>query len=217
MSPKFWADAGSGFEHPTPDYIFDACDEVFGPFTFDPATALGFHTTDVILDRGGIVVTLDGTYDASPDEHPVFRGTTTYPDRNDGLSEPWFGRVWMNHPYGREDWRWVRRAREQVRNGDADLVCALVPVKASMKWWRNYIMFGGFRDIDGNHRIRTRRPGGADLVFNIPGRVRFGDSSTGAEPYSATFSSALAVFAKPGVVDLWAAYNDLERLLGEPR
>jgi len=32
------------YEHPTPDAVFDACDKEFGPFTLDPATALGYHS-----------------------------------------------------------------------------------------------------------------------------------------------------------------------------
>ena len=43
------------FEHTTPDDLFDEMDREFGPFTLDPATALGYHTSNVILARGGTV------------------------------------------------------------------------------------------------------------------------------------------------------------------
>lgn len=53
----------------------------------------------------------------------------------DGLSKNWFGRVFMNPPYGRSISQWVEKARLEVENGNADLVVCLVPVRSDSMWW----------------------------------------------------------------------------------
>lgn len=35
----------------------------------------------------------------------------------DGLSQEWSGRCWMNPPYGREIGKWMKKALESVRGG----------------------------------------------------------------------------------------------------
>lgn len=213
MPKDFYGDLGSGSEHPTPDAIFDAADREFGPFTLDPATALGYHTSDVILDRGGDVVTIDGRYRWSGEVYPLLPAIRV--SSATGLDTPWTGRVWLNHPYGKDDWKWIKKARDSVRSGDADLVCALVPVKTQMRWWQRYVIretqsamredngIAGAKDHElaqgGFERVSytaADRKGAADIVRFIPGRLRFGDSTTGPEPYSAPFASALIVWRK---------------------
>ena len=41
-----------------------------------------------------------------------------YTPQQDGLSQPWPGRVWCNPPYGREIGRWVKKAYETAAGGD---------------------------------------------------------------------------------------------------
>lgn len=61
----------------TPKYIIDA----LGPFDLDPC---------------------------SPGERRPWDTATYHLDKeNDGLSAPWFGRIWCNPPYGRETFRWL--------------------------------------------------------------------------------------------------------------
>jgi phage N-6-adenine-methyltransferase len=40
-----------------------------------------------------------------------------YTPQQDGLSQPWPGRVWCNPPYGREIGRWVKKAYETAAGG----------------------------------------------------------------------------------------------------
>lgn len=211
-------DEGSTFEWGTPDHTFDAADAEFGPFTLDPASALGYHTSDVILARGGRIITLGGAYEAV-----AYDGDDSYgpfliedddgaPLPGDGLHDanPWTGRVWLNHPYGRSDWRWIKKAHDSVRYGDAEIVIALIPVKPQMKWWHKYVG-SEFRVMRGETSGRVipaelitgvpdsvlasvktleahteRGEYGCDFYRNIRGRLRF----KGA-PSSAPFASAL--------------------------
>lgn len=91
---------------------------------------------------------------------------------DDGLSQEWIGKCWMNPPYGREIGRWMKKAYESSRQG-ATVVC-LVPSRTDTKWWHDYAMKG-------------------QITF-IKGRLKFGDSKN-----SAPFPSAVIVFeAKNG-------------------
>lgn len=40
-----------------------------------------------------------------------------YTPEQDGLTQPWPGRVWCNPPYGRDVWRWVKKASETAAGG----------------------------------------------------------------------------------------------------
>lgn len=58
----------------------------------------------------------------------------------DGLAGEWWGRVWVNPPYGRGIGKWARKAYEEVEAGRAQLVVALLPVNSSTHWWHRYVM-----------------------------------------------------------------------------
>lgn len=45
----------------------------------------------------------------TPDVMPWKTAEHRYTKADDGLLQPWFGRVWMNPPYGREIGRWIER------------------------------------------------------------------------------------------------------------
>ena len=51
-----------------------------------------------------------GSFDLDPCGHPSWAtADTLYCLPTDGLAEPWFGRVWLNPPYGAEAWTWLDR------------------------------------------------------------------------------------------------------------
>jgi len=47
---------------------------------------------------------------------------------DDGLKKPWFGRVWLNPPYGPDTGRWIRR---MIQHGDG---IALVFSRTDASW-----------------------------------------------------------------------------------
>lgn len=95
-----------------------------------------------------------------------------YSKEEDGLKQPWSGVCWMNPPYGRTIGLWVRKAYEAARGGGA-IVVSLLPARTDTKWWRLYVMKA------------------SELRF-ISGRIKFGDSDTGAP-----FPSVIAIFGTP--------------------
>ena len=54
-----------------------------------------------------------GFFDLDPcspgDRRPWDTAVTHYSVEDDGLSQPWSGRVWLNPPYGRQAERWLER------------------------------------------------------------------------------------------------------------
>lgn len=64
-----------------------------------------------------------------------------------GLEQDWNGVCWMNPPYGREIYRWMRKALYSAEQG-ATVVC-LVPARTDTAWWHDYAMKGEVEFIRG--------------------------------------------------------------------
>jgi site-specific DNA-methyltransferase (adenine-specific) len=59
----------------------------------------------------------------------------------DGLSQEWTGRVFMNPPYGRTLAAWMRKAWEASQT-TAEVVVCLVPGRIDTAWWHDYALRG---------------------------------------------------------------------------
>lgn len=68
--------------------------------------------------------------------------------KDDGLCHAWFGNVFMNPPYGREIYKWVRKAYFESLTYGKTVVC-LLPSRTDTKWWHEYCMKGEIRFIKG--------------------------------------------------------------------
>jgi phage N-6-adenine-methyltransferase len=127
-------------EWPTPPELFAALDARYGPFTLDPC--------------------------ATPDNAKCARYFTR---ADDGLAQPWTGRVFMNPPYGSGMADWMRKAWESAESGSAEVVVCLVRASTDTRWWHDYAAHG-------------------EVEF-LRRRVRFGGAKN-----SAPFPSAVVVF-----------------------
>ena len=132
-------------EWATPQDLFDRLNEQYGPFTLDPCSS---------------------DFNAKCFDH--------YTYWEDGLSQRWDGRVFMNPPYGRQIVKWVKKAYEAARDNGAVVVC-LLPARTDTAWWHDYCERGA--------------------VTFIRGRVKF----SGAK-WNAPFPSAIVVFRNLKVV-----------------
>jgi phage N-6-adenine-methyltransferase len=130
-------------EWPTHPETFARLVAQYGPFTLDPC--------------------------ATPENAKC---PTYFTREQDGLRQPWTGRVFMNPPYGRTLGAWVRKALGSVRSGDAELVVCLVPARVDTAWWHDCVIPYG------------------EVQF-LRGRLRF----VGAEN-NAPFPSAVVVFRR---------------------
>jgi phage N-6-adenine-methyltransferase len=108
----------------TPPEILADLEREFGPFTLDPCC-----------------------------RQQTAKAPRFYTRDDDGLLQPWFGRVWLNPPYSNPG-PWLKKAKEVVRNGTCELVVALLPASTDTAWFHDYVL--------GHAEIRFKR-----------GRVRF--------------------------------------------
>ena len=109
-------------EWATPQKVFDKLAAEYGPFDLDPC--------------------------ATPENAkcPVF-----YTCHDNGLMLPWFGRVFMNPPYGRVIGQWMRKAYEESVRG-VFVVC-LIPARTDTIWWHEYAMKGKVEFLRGRIRF----------------------------------------------------------------
>lgn len=104
-----------------------------------------------------------------------------YTKEQDGLLQPWVGRVWCNPPYGRQIGKWVARARQAAMSGEAEIVVMLLPARTDTRWWHDYIW---------DERTHQPRPG--VRVRLLRGRIKFIGTKRGSAP----FPSAVVIFTK---------------------
>ena len=86
---------------------------------------------------------------AAPDPKPWPTAERHYTLPTDGLIEPWFGRVWVNPPYGNAAWEWLHKLADHGRG------TALVFART---------------DVRGFHESVWQR---ADAVLFLRGRLSF--------------------------------------------
>jgi phage N-6-adenine-methyltransferase len=124
----------------TPAGLFQDISDRWGPFDLDPC--------------------------ATPENAKCARFLTP---EDDGLSQPWSGRVFMNPPYGRAITHWIRKAWEEAHRPGV-VVVGLLPARTDTRWFHDHIE-------------------GCAAVHFLKGRVRF----EGA-PASAPFPSMIVVW-----------------------
>lgn len=92
------------------------------------------HIIDRALDFFGGQIDLD----PASNEHSLVPAITAFDRKIDGLKQDWFGRVWLNPPYGRE-WlpKFIDKAIEEFAEGAADEILILVPARTDTKWHRS--------------------------------------------------------------------------------
>ena len=69
----------------------------------------------------------------SPIERPWDMAANHYTIEDDGLSQPWHGRVWCNPPYGRETGKWLNKCAE---HGNAT---ALIFARTETADWQSHV------------------------------------------------------------------------------
>ena len=62
-----------------------------------------------------------------------------FTEDDDGLTQPWHGRVYINPPYGPAIAAWTAKAIDEVTAGRANVVIGLVPARTDTRWWHTTI------------------------------------------------------------------------------
>jgi len=97
-------------EHYTPKKIIDAAIAVMGGIDLDPCSNSKTAPNVPALDHFTIA--------------------------DDGLSLPWFGRVYLNPPYGRVIGDWTGKLMQEYDAGNVTEAIALVPGRIDTQWWQ---------------------------------------------------------------------------------
>ena len=141
------------------------------------------NTPQDIIDRVLLVL---GTIDLDPcsddAEHPNVPATLHFTEADDGLSGSWYGRVYMNPPYGTALPHWIEKLCGEFEAGRVKEAIALVPSRTDTQWFRR------LRDFP--------------RCF-IQGRLKFGDAEN-----SAPFPS-MAVYLGENVPGFHCAFAGL--------
>lgn len=95
-------------EYYTPSYILDKVRLLFGVIDLDPASC--------------------------PEANERVKARHIYTKEDDGLSQPWFGNVWLNHPFGRDNKRWLGKLVQSYEEGDIKAACCITFNALSERW-----------------------------------------------------------------------------------
>lgn len=96
-----------------------------------------WYTPRHIIDR---VVAVFGEIDLDPcsnsRETPNVPALNHYTAADDGLTQPWRGRVYMNPPYGDEIPQWVDRLVQAYEGEEINAAIALLPARVDTNWFQ---------------------------------------------------------------------------------
>ena len=110
----------------TPDPLFAWANERWGPFTLDAAASNANAKCEWF-----------------------------HTEEDDGLTQPWGGRVWINPPWAKIP-LWTRRAAVEVyKQQRVDLVCMLLPLRNGTLWYRNAERYARIHPISGRIKFGT--------------------------------------------------------------
>jgi hypothetical protein len=104
------------FEYYTPQFIIEAARQTMGGIDLDPAS--------------------------STQANERVRAAHIYTIEDDGLSQPWFGRVWLNHPFGRGRNRvWIEKAITEYTLRRVTEMCCITFACTSEQWFRPLLSY----------------------------------------------------------------------------
>lgn len=126
-----------------------------------------WYTPPGIFDALGLTFDLDPC--APPGGLPWVPAARSYCEADDGLSQPWEGRVWLNPPYGPGTAVWMRRLAAHGHG------VALVFARTETEWWHATV-------------------GSASAVCFIAGRLTFVDAEKKPGRFNSGAPSALVAY-----------------------
>jgi hypothetical protein len=98
---------------------------------FPRGQSVEWYTPPEVFQALGITFDLDPA--APPGGVPWVPAQQSFSRADDGLSQPWAGRIWLNPPYGRGVERWLERLSQ---HGDG---LALVFARTDTQWYQRTV------------------------------------------------------------------------------
>src|SRR6266542_866430 len=106
------------------------------------------------LVRQVMSITLDPASCAAAQK--VVKATVYFTAKEDGLSRPWFGNVWLNPPYIPDVQKFLAKLLEEFDSGRVQQAIALVNAATSASWFHK--LLGRFPACFVRRRIKFWRP-----------------------------------------------------------
>lgn len=70
------------------------------------------------------------------------RAARFFTKEEDGLTQAWHGRVWMNHPFGRQTNKaWIQKLVESLKRGEVEAGVCICFASMSEKWFEPLLEF----------------------------------------------------------------------------
>lgn len=105
---------------------------------------------------GGI--DLDPASCAAANEREGVQIPKIYTAEDDGLSQPWSGKVWMNHPFSRQgNPLWINRLVSAWEAGEIEQACCITFAAVNAQWFHPLLGFPQFFFLG---RVAYERPDG---------------------------------------------------------
>jgi hypothetical protein len=101
-------------------------------YTEPVGRSIEWYTPPEVFDWLGLEFDLDPA--SPPGGLPWIPAARHYTQEDDGLSQPWEGRVWLNPPYGPHIGQWMMKMVQHM-NG-----IALVPARTETNWWHDTVV-----------------------------------------------------------------------------
>lgn len=103
-----------------------------------------YYTPPEIIEAArmtmGGAITLDPA--SSVEANKRVLALSHYTKEVDGLTQKWFGRVWMNHPFEKgRNHLWINKLVEEYNAGNVDEACCITFASTSEKWFRPLMQF----------------------------------------------------------------------------
>lgn len=133
--------------------------------------------------------TLDAAADPKNAKLPTF-----YTKADNGLEQPWTGRVWCNPPWSDgEVSAWLAKGLEATTSGAAEVAVYLLPARTDPAWWHTYVMASQeVRLIQGRLKFLP-----TDGVCTAKGKVKPCPAGAPCKGHPCPFPCAVVVFRAP--------------------
>lgn len=119
-------------------------DDLSNPLALDAGTnSDGWYTPAWLIEKARVV--LGGAIDTDPASceaaQSVVQAAMWYTKAQDGLQQPWRGRLWLNPPYSAPT-PWARRAITEYRAGNVSAALILTNSYTETNWWQELAAAG---------------------------------------------------------------------------
>lgn len=103
-----------------------------------------WYTPEFVVNAARIAV--GGAFDLDPASSDLankrVKAGQIFTESDNGLLSPWFGRVWVNHPFSRvNNPLWVDRMVDQYQSGAVTALCCITFAATSERWFRPLLAF----------------------------------------------------------------------------